>query len=93
MEFLYVFALMFLSIFGLAMLLKLFFDALLRGSARRFDVYVRNDEGVEEFVRFARKCSHIENVNLILSGGECDDTALSLAEKFADVNIIGGQGR
>ena len=93
MEFLYVFALMFLSIFGLAMLLKLFFDALLRGAARRFDVYVRNQEGVEEFVRFARKCSHIEKINLIVSGDEQDNTARSLAEKFADVNIIGGQGR
>lgn len=90
MEFLYVFALMFLSIFGLTMLLKLFFGALFRSAARSFDVYVRSGEGVEDFVRFAEKSSHIGKINLILSGDEWDDTARCLADKFAEVNIIGG---
>ena len=78
MEFLYVFALMFLSIFGLAMLIRLFFGA---------------EDGLDEFVRFAGKCSHIGKINIILSGGEPDNAARSLAKKFAEVNIIGGQGR
>ena len=93
MEFLYVFALMFLSIFGLEMLIRLFFGALLNSAARRFDVYVRAEDGLDEFVRFAGKCSHIGKINIILSGGEPDNAARSLAKKFAEVNIIGGQGR
>lgn len=84
---------MFLSIFGLAMLIKLFFGALFRSAARQFDVYVRAEDGLDEFVRFAGKCSHIGKINIILSDGEPDVTARTLAEKFADVNIVGGQGR
>lgn len=93
MEYLYVFVLMFLSIFGLTMLIKLFVQALLNGAQRRFDVYVRADEGVEEFVEYARRCSHIGDINLIVSGDERDKPAAYLAEKFAEVHIVGGQGR
>ncbi len=95
MQFLYVFLLMFFSIFGLAALLKLLADALLRSSFRPYDVYVRcDDDDIEEFVNFARKSCHIGSINLILSEGEYekqDETAIALAGKYADVHIIGKQ--
>lgn len=92
MEFIYVFALMFFSIFGLAALIRIFAGALFRSSRRRFDVYVRSDEGVEEFVDYARKSPNIGEINLILSGGETDKQAALLAEKYADVHTV-GKGR
>ena len=93
MEFLYIFALMFLSIFGLAVLMRLFWLALSDGAERQYDVYVKTDENVEEFVDFARKSSHISTVNLILVGNETDESARALAEKYADVRIVGKTGR
>ncbi len=91
MDFIYVFLLMFFSIFGLAALIKLFAGALFRSSRRRFDVYVRTDEGVEEFVDYARKSPNIGEINLILSGGETDEEAALLAEKYADVHTVGSK--
>jgi hypothetical protein len=99
MEYLYVFLLMFLGIFGLAMLIKLFADALMKSACRRFDVYVKSDEGLEEFVDYARKSEHIGEINLIVSNrAEQEKTAKILEEKYADVHIAnpmsrGGQGR
>ncbi len=92
MEFIYVFLLMFFSIFGLAALIRLFASALFKSSRRRFDVYVRTDEGVDEFVDYARRSPNIGEINLILSGGEADKQAAFLAEKFADVHTV-GKGR
>ncbi len=92
MGFIYVFLLMFFSIFGLAALIRLFTSALLGNSRRRFDVYVKTDEGVEEFVDYARRSSNIGEINLILSGGETDKQAVLLAEKYTDVHTV-GKGR
>ncbi len=65
MQFLYVFALMFISIFGLAMLLHLLARALLDSAAREFDVYVGDDENIEEFLDMARRSPHIGKVYVI----------------------------
>lgn len=65
MQFLYVFGLMFISIFGLAMLLHLLAKALIDGATREFDVYVRDDENIEEFIGRAGKVPFIGNVYII----------------------------
>lgn len=92
MQYLYVFILMFLSIFGLVMLIKLFFGALLRSASRQFDVYVKADEDVGEFVEFARRSEHIGNIYLIPREGR-EETAEKLAEQYADVTVVGKTGR
>lgn len=65
MQFLYVFALMFISIFGLAMLLHLLAKALLDGASREFDVYVGDDENIEEFLDKAKRSPYIGRVYVI----------------------------
>lgn len=71
MQFLYVFALMFLSIFGLAVLLHLLAKALLDGASREFDVYVGDDENIEEFLDKAERSPYIGKVYVINDkGGE-----------------------
>ena len=70
MQFLYVFGLMFISIFGLAMLLHLFIKALLDGAAREFDVYVKNDENIEEFIENAEKSAFIGKIYIIADDSE-----------------------
>ncbi|MGN1422863.1 MAG: hypothetical protein ACI4XA_05765 [Oscillospiraceae bacterium] len=92
MQFVYVFILMFLSIFGLVMLIRLFFSALFAGSRRRFDVYVRADEDIGEFVEFARRSDHIGNIHLIAREG-AEDAAAMLAEQYPDVDVVGETGR
>ena len=87
MRFLYVFVLMFLSIFGLAVLLKILFSALLDSSSRKFPIYVRDDEGIEEFLENARKAAFIGRVIVITD--KKGDELRSLSEKFADVGFIG----
>ena len=87
MRFLYVFAMMFLSIFGLAVLLKILVGALLDSSSRKFRVYVRDEEGIEEFLDRARKAAFIDRVIVITdkSGEELRE----ISEKYADVGFIG----
>lgn len=65
MQFLYVFGLMFISIFGLAVLLHLLAKALLDGATREFDVYVRDDENIEEFIGRAGKAPFIGKIYII----------------------------
>lgn len=87
MQFLYVFVLMFLSIFGLAVLLRILFGALLDSSSRKFQVYVRDQDDIEEFLENARKAAFIGRIVVITdkSGAELQ----SLSEKYADVGFIG----
>lgn len=87
MRFLYVFALMFLCIFGLAVLLKFLFSALLDSSSRKFLVYVRDEEGIEEFLENARKAAFIDRV-IVITDKSGDELRL-LSEKYADVGFIG----
>ena len=88
MQFLYVFALMFLSIFGLAVLIHLLVRALTDGSSRKFDIYVREDENIEEFLENIGKNPNIGRVCVIVNKNN-DGGLERLAEKYADVKIIG----
>ena len=65
MQFLYVFALMFISIFGLAVLIHLLAKALFDGASREFDVYVGDDEDIEEFLVKAERSAYIGKVYVI----------------------------
>lgn len=91
MQFLYVFTMMFLSIFGLAVLLKLLVGALLDGSQRRFEVYVRDQEDIEEFLENAKKSAFIGRIIVITdkTGGELR----RISEKYADVGFVGSVER
>ncbi|MBD5111205.1 MAG: hypothetical protein HDT42_01525 [Ruminococcaceae bacterium] len=73
MQFLYVFALIFLLIFGFAMLIHLLAKALLDGSTRRYDIYVKGDENIAEFLKNARDSSFIGEV-YIIEKGMCDES-------------------
>lgn len=90
MEFLYTMVMVFLPMYGLAMLIRAAADFLL-GDAVRTDIYVRSQDGIGEFVRNAHNCRCIGGIYLVLNGGESDRAALLLAEKYADVHIVGGE--
>lgn len=84
LRFLYVFAMIFLSIFGLVVLLKVLFGALLDGSRRRFEVYIRDNENIEEFLESARKSAFIEKVIVITEkSGEEPCRINRITEKYA----------
>ncbi len=87
MRFLYVFVMMFLSIFGLAVLLKILFNALLDSGSRKFEVYIKDHGDIEEFLENARKSTFIGRVIVITdkSGAELQ----ALCEKYADVGFVG----
>lgn len=87
MRFLYVFVLMFLSIFGLAVLLKVLFHALFDSSVRKTDIFVRDGEGLEEFLEIARRSAFIGRITVITDkkGSELK----ALCEKYADVGFVG----
>lgn len=87
MRFLYVFVLMFLSIFGLAVLLKVLFGALFDGGTRKIDIFVRDQEGIEEFLEYAQKAAFIGRITVITDkrGSELE----RLAEKYAGVGFVG----
>lgn len=91
MRFLYVFALLFLLIFGLVVLLKILENALLGGSSKRFDVYVRDSEDIEEFLENARKAAFIGKI-IVITDKRGSEKEL-LAEKYADVGFVGDQGQ
>ncbi len=82
MRFLYVFSMMFLSIFGLVVLLKVLFSALLDGSRKRFKVYIRDCEDIEEFLESARKSAFIERVIVISDKNEDCRKISQITEKY-----------
>lgn len=88
MQFLYVFSLMFLSIFGLTMLIKLAAWALLSRSSCRHDVYVRAGEDLDCLVEQVRRCPHIGRVVIVSSGNEWDEEAQTLSRKYKDVVFV-----
>lgn len=89
-EFLYVFALMFVSIFGLEVLIKLLAWAVIRPHGKtRFTVQVKADEHTAEFVEFALSTRRINCVEIIPSGTESDEAARLLAEKYPTVVLVG----
>lgn len=86
MRFLYVFSMMFLSIFGLVVLLKVLFSALLDGSRKRFKVYIRDCEDIEEFLESAKKSAFIERVIVITDKAEKSEERQKIrkiTEKYA----------
>lgn len=85
MEFLYVYGLMFLAIFGAAMLAELFWKALFKSSLSSVDVYVKPSEELSEFVVQARKSGFVGEINIV--GGEENEQARALAEKYDNVHI------
>lgn len=87
MRFLYIFVMMFLSIFGLAVLLKILFSALLDSSSRKFEVYVKDSGDIEEFLENARKSAFIGRVIVITD--KSGDELRALSEKYADVGFVG----
>lgn len=87
MNFLYVFALMFVAIFGLAVLAKLFIKALTDGATRKFEIYVRNDDNIEELLINLRKNPNIGRVCIIVK--ENSGELAALEEKYDDVKIVG----
>ena len=88
MQFLYVFSLMFLSIFGLAVLIHSLFRALMDGSSRKFEIYIRDNENIEEFLANIEKNPNIGRVCVIVDKNA--EGIERLAEKYSDVKIIGG---
>lgn len=92
MQFLYVFILMFISIFGSAVLVRLFFGALYDSSARKFEIYVRQDENIEELLANREKNPNIGRICVIVNNKD-DDSLKGLSEKYADVIIIGDPER
>lgn len=85
MEFLYVYGLMFLAIFGAAMLAELFWKALFKSSLSSVDVYVKPSEELSEFVVQARKSGFVGEINIV--GGEENEQARALAEKYDNVHL------
>ena len=83
MQFLYVFSLMFLSIFGLAVLVKLAAYAVMTSGMRRHDVYVRSG-----FVEHVRRSPGVNRVVILSSGDENDEEARRLAQKYSNVYFI-----
>ncbi len=89
MRFLYVFGLMFISIFGLVMLVKVLAEALKTGCTRRFDIYVKADDNIEEFLNEAKNLPSIGTVNIIVGEDKENLRKLEqLSEKYTDVKIV-----
>lgn len=88
MEFLYVFSLMFLSIFGLTMLIKTAVCALLSRDLHRHDVYVRSGEDIGGFVEHMRRSPMVARVVVLSAGNEYDEEAQRLAEKYGNVFFV-----
>ena len=88
MEFLYVFSLMFLSRFGLTMLIKIAVCALLSRNLHRHDVYVRSGEDIGGFVEHMRRSPLVARVVVLSAGNEYDEEAQRLAEKYGNVFFV-----
>lgn len=88
MQFVYIFSLMFLSIFGLAVLIKLVAWTLLTRGVCRHDVYVRCGEDISGFVESVRKDPHVSRVVILSAGNEWDKDAEQLAARYGNVHFI-----
>lgn len=76
MQFLYVFGLIFLSVFGLAVLLHMLAKALFDGASREFDVYVKDDENIDEFIENAKKSPFIGKIYIIADDSELSESSV-----------------
>lgn len=87
MEFLYVFSIMFLLIFGLTVLVKLIAWAVLTRCSVKHDVFVRSGEDLDGFVASVRRDPHVRRVVILSAGNEWDEDAVRLAEKYGNVSF------
>lgn len=69
MRWLYMFAVIFLMIFGMASLVHVLVRALLDGGSRKYDIYVKDDEFIDDFIENARKSSFIGRIYIIKKDG------------------------
>ena len=79
MEFLYVFSIMFLLIFGLTVLVKLIAWAVLTRCSVKHDV--------DGFVASVRRDPHVRRVVILSAGNEWDEDAVRLAAKYGNVSF------
>ena len=89
MEFAYVFSAIFLSVFGLAMLLGILFRTLLAGARSVFDITVdigSDISGADDFVRFARKSGCAGVITLIVNE-DSEKEAEIIARKYDAVRV------
>lgn len=89
MEYAYIFSVIFLSMFGLAMLLGVLFKTLLAGSRSMFDITVdigSDISGADEFVRFARKSGCAGVITLIVNE-DSEKGAEIIARKYEAVRV------
>ncbi len=91
MQFLYVFALMFISIFGSVVLVHLLANALMNSPSGKFEIYVRQGENIEELIANFRRDPNIDRVCVIVNKN--DGSLEGLSEKYADVTIVGDPER
>ncbi len=87
MRFVYVFALMFLAIFGLASLISALYRALVDGAARKFDVYVQKNEYLPELSESLKNNPNIGRVFVLSDNSDSSDSlenAVDLSEICRD---------
>lgn len=72
MRWLYVFAVIFLMIFGLVSLIHILVRTFIDGCSRKYDVYVMDDEYIDEFIENAKKSAFIGKIYIIKPGGGFD---------------------
>ena len=87
MEFLYVFSIMFLLMFGLTVLVKLIAWAELPRCSVKHDVFVRSGEDLDGFVASVRRDPHVRRVVILSAGNEWDEDAVRLAEMYGNVSF------
>ncbi|MGN0651261.1 MAG: hypothetical protein ACI4KM_12570 [Oscillospiraceae bacterium] len=89
MEFAYVFSAIFLSVFGLAMLLGILFRTLLAGARSVFDITVdigSDISGADDFVRLVRKSGCAGVITLIVNE-DSEKEAEIIARKYDAVRV------
>lgn len=87
MRFLYVFALIFISVFGMAALVHVLYRALFESSVRKFEIYVKNNEYITELLENLRSNPNIGKVFVIADS--TDEKTRALFARYPDVEIIG----
>lgn len=92
MQFLYVFTLMFISIFGMAVLVRLIANALSVGSCKKIELYAADDdENIDKLLADLGKDPRVDRVCVILNK---DSGSLErLSEKYGEIRFVGDPER
>lgn len=88
MQFLYVFSLIFLSVFGLAVLILLGVRAFLHHGAHRHDVYVRSGEDIGGLVESVRRSPYVGRVIILSAGNDWDEEAERVSQRYTNVFFL-----